>query len=406
MHVRTSARTPRCRVALLLVAAAVAALAVGAGTARAAPRATLSGPNQTYIVPYLAWNGQPRDCVVLLPRDYAGGTQKLPCVVTAHARGATPLQTSRLWQDLPTAQRFMVICAGSAGRVDPIASWSCPGQVADLMELPGLIAAAMPWLRIDMNRLYVAGVSMGGAEALSVAARFPDKVAAAASFDGVADLAAYYRVLPATVRTKQQRALRREVGGPPRSARFRYTLRSPLSFAATLATSGVPLGIWWSSKDLSVRFQATQQTGRLCKAIRARRPDAPLFETQTTFAHGFALRDDPQRLLSFLRPLGVWRTKPAKPPAEWAYSSWLPDVSVWGYRFLTGDGLRSFWHVTVTADQVIASCPEPLTVQVPWTERVRAVSVTIDGAVQQIWPRGGMLTLPLPAGETTAIIAR
>jgi pimeloyl-ACP methyl ester carboxylesterase len=395
----------RCAAPLLIIVAA-AVVTPAAGTAGAASRATLSAPNQTYIVPYLAWNGQPRDCVVLLPRDYAGGTQKLPCIVTAHARGATPLQTSRLWQDLPTAQRFMVVCAGSAGRVDPISSWSCPGQIADLMELPGLIAAAMPWLRIDMNRLYVAGVSMGGAEALSVAARYPDRVAAAASFDGVADLAAYYRALPATVRVKQQRALRREVGGPPRTARFRYALRSPLSFAATLATSGVPLGVWWSTRDLSVRYQATQQTGRLCKAIRALRPDAPLVEAQTTFAHGFALRDDPQRLLSFLRPLGVWRTRPAKAPAEWSYSSWLPDVSVWDHRFLTGEGLRSFWHVTVTADQVIASSSQPLTVQVPWTERVRAVSVTIDGAVQQIWPRGGLLTLPLPAGETTAIIAR
>jgi poly(3-hydroxybutyrate) depolymerase len=200
-------------------------------------RAVPLADTQTYIVPYLAWNGSVRECVVLLPADYRpSGTEKLPCLIQPHARGVTPRQTAKVWGDLPTTERFLVICADSAGRVDPASSWSYPGQIADLMDLPDVVVGSMPWVRIDTTRLYAAGVSMGGMEALSLLARYPDRLAGASCFDGVADLAAYYRSLPASARARHQALLRREVGGPPRTARFRYALRSPMSFAATLAT--------------------------------------------------------------------------------------------------------------------------------------------------------------------------
>jgi hypothetical protein len=271
------------------------------------------------------------------------------------------------------------------------------------MDLPDVVVESMPWVRIDTTRLYAAGVSMGGMEALSLLARYPDRLAGASCFDGVADLAAYYRSLPASARARHQALLRREVGGPPHTARFRYALRSPMSFAATLATCEVPISVWWSRRDGSVRFQETQQSGKLCRTIRAVRPEAALQEVATGYAHGFALRDDPRRLISFLRPGGRWLTKPVRAPNEWAYTSWLPDVSVWGYRFTTESDLGRMWNVTVRSDQVIVRAPAPLTVRIPWTDR-RVVTVSMGDELRQVWPQGGALSLTFPAGESTALI--
>jgi pimeloyl-ACP methyl ester carboxylesterase len=417
-------RLPRSPGLLLLLVAAASFAAVWAGAMSAAgtpaagaattpagapapsARAVPLTDTQTCIVPYLAWNGSVRECVVLLPSDYRpNGTEKLPCFIQPHARGVTPRQTAKVWGELPTTERFLVICAGSAGRADPASSWSYPGQIADLMDLPDVVTQSLPWVRIDAGRVYAVGVSMGGMEALSLLARFPDRLAGVICFDGVADLAAYYRSLPASTRVRHQTLLRREVGGPPRRARFRYALRSPLSFADTLATCEVPISIWWSHRDGSVRFQETQQTGKLCRVIRAIRPGAALHEVATGYAHGSALRDDPRRVLSFLRPAGRWLTKPLKAPAEWAYTSWLPDISVWGYRFITESDLGRMWHVTVTSDQVIVRAPAPLTVRIPWTDR-RVVTVAIDNVLRQVWPQGGALSLTFPAGESTALIYR
>jgi poly(3-hydroxybutyrate) depolymerase len=388
------------------VATTLAAPAGSVGPCASSSRAVSIAGAQAYIVPYLAWNGRQRESVVLLPLDYRpNGTEKLPCIINPHARGVTPRQTAKLWGDLPTKERFLVICAGSAGRADPSCSWSCPGQIADLMDLPGVIAQSMPWVRIDTTRLYAVGVSMGGMEALSLLARYPDRLAGVACFDGVADLAAYYRSLPPSTRSRHQALLRKEVGGSPRTTRFRYALRSPMAFAATLGACRVPFAVWWSHRDGSVRYQQTQQTGKLCRLVRALQPDALLQEVKTDYPHGFALRDDPRRALSFLRPCGRWLQKAARAPTEWAYSSWLPEVAVWGYRFSTASGLRRMWHVAVTSEEIVVQSPAPITVQIPWSDR-RVVTVAIDDDLLLVWPRGGMLALEFPAGESTALIFR
>src|SRR5256885_339850 len=64
-----------------------------------------------------------------------------------------------------------VISPAGAGRRLPFYSWGYPGQIDDLARMPSLARKALPWLRIDERRIYAIGDSMGGQEALLLAAR-------------------------------------------------------------------------------------------------------------------------------------------------------------------------------------------------------------------------------------------
>jgi len=378
---------------------------ISLSSAAPAIRASLVAEPQSFVVPYTAWNGAARESVLLLPADYdPSDTDRLPCLLVAHPRGSTAYDTAAIWRDLPTRLRFAVLCAGSAGRKVAVDSWAFSGQLQDLMALPDRVTAALPWVRLDRTRLYAAGVSMGGTEALCLLAMFPDRLAAAASFDGVADLAAYYHGVPRARRARYQALLRREVGGTPKQASFRYAVRSPLTFARTFATAGVPVGIWWSRTDKSVPRQQKVQSGKLCRAIRSVWPQAQLKEVKTSYGHGHVLQHDPMRLLKFLRPGGQWRTLRTAPPSRWQYAGWLPSVGVWGYRFSTQDGLTRLWRAKVSRHKIEISTPATLQVDLPYTDRGRPASVVLNGQSALVWPRRGALSLVFPPGSSTALI--
>jgi len=395
-------------VAVLLVTAALAAAAdARAATAvrweptRAIP---LTG-NQTYGVVYRAWNGHPRYAVVVLPRDYVPGSdQALPCIIQPHARHATPAYTATIWQDLPSTRGFMVICPDSAGRVSRANGWGVPGQIADIMDMPDVIEASIPWVRVDRERLYLVGVSMGGQEGLDALARYPDRIAAAAVYDGVSDLGKRYYELALVDRRQDQRDMRNEVGGTPAQVPLRYRMRSSSPFAATLARCRVPLSVTWSSKDELVIRQAKTQTGALCRKIRSIDPGATLTETVTNARHGVTLRTDPLAALEFLAPGGVWRSRPAARPDTWSYGSWLRTVSVWGHTFSAGGKVTKLWRATVGPGSVRLDCPVAMAVAIPWTGD-DAVPVSFNGEVQSVMPADGQLTLHFPAGGNLAEFA-
>lgn len=362
------------------------------------------GPNQAYIVPYLAWNGKERHVVVLLPADYVPGSDEvLPCIVNPHARNSTPYQSAKLWHDLPTTRRFMVICANSSGRRDPYQSWSAPGQIRDLGSLPDLVTGAMPWLRIDRERLYVLGGSMGGQETLSLLARYPDRFAAALSIDGLGNLTQRYYELAKVHALDLQADMRREVGGTPRQVPFRYRQRSPITFARTLATCRVPLSIWWSEDDVWVINQATTQTGWLCKAIRRIDPAAALTERMTSVDHGMAMLRDLPLAIDFFQPGGVWRTRP-QAPARWEYRGWA-STSVWHHRFTVVPAPVTFWRVEVTPGSVTAHSSRGMTVRMPYADdRPSPATVVVDGVARSVTPSGGTLEFTLHGGASTALI--
>ena len=44
----------------------------------------------------------------------------------------------------------------------PYHSWGYRGQIDDLARMPSIAHGALPWLRIDPQRVYAVGGSMGG----------------------------------------------------------------------------------------------------------------------------------------------------------------------------------------------------------------------------------------------------
>jgi pimeloyl-ACP methyl ester carboxylesterase len=134
--------------------------------------------------------------------------------------------------------------------------------------------------------VYAFGGSMGGQETLLLLARHPHLLAGAAAFDPVVDFALQYREFPKLKCAKACRALwngpigeslqqlaRSEIGGAPAKVPFAYELRSPITYARSIASSGVPLQLWWSPRDKIVIDQQ-RQAARFLELIRQLNPRA------------------------------------------------------------------------------------------------------------------------------------
>jgi poly(3-hydroxybutyrate) depolymerase len=395
---------------LVIVFAWVAVTEAGAAGV-AAPTTVHSalpvGPNQTYAVPYFAWNGRPRTAVVVLPRDYLPGvsTEALPCIVEARGRNYAPASHARHWSDLPTREGFIVICADSSGRRELYNSWGVAGQIDDLAELPSVVEQSIPWVRIDRRRLYVVGPSMGGTETLMALALHPEVFAAGISVDGVADLAARYREFLLVDRANDRKLMRREVGGTPSSQPFRYAARSPKTYVRTFAFSRTPFAIWWSAADKLVINQATTQTGRLYQRIKALVPDAPVVQRIGDVPHSGMLFGDPQAAVDYLKPGGVWRVLPEAAPAVWEFREWRPSSGAWGYRITAPASLTRFYRLRVDGKTLTVDSPVSLQVAVPYRDDLPTpAAVVLNGVTMSLVPQDGVLRLTFPAGHSTAVI--
>ncbi len=390
----------------LVVLGAVAAPQARAETASVRSetlKATAVGTNQVIAVPYRAWNNRARYATVVLPRDYAPGDNgALPCIVQPRGRQSTPLGPASIWGDLPSTERFMVICPDSSGRRDPRNSWAVAGQLQDIAEIIDVVESSLPWVHVDHQRLYVVGISMGGQEALCTIARYPDRFAAGMCVDGSANLAARYRELARVDRADVRPLMRREVGGAPSKVPWLYKRRSSTPFAATLASSGVPIAIWWSRDDAIGFNQVKTQTGYLYRRIKSLAPGAPVVQVVGTGRHGTMLSQHPEASLEFLRPNGVWRTL-APAPLTWDYGSWLPSADVWGHHFSTEAGRHQLWRVHIEPGSIEVSCPAPLTVRAPYDSALPVPAVVIvNGVVRHFTPVDGHISISFPAGKSTA----
>ena len=227
---------------------------------------------RTWEFSYRSHTGAIRLAYLLLPDWYGpGNNPPLPVVISPHGRGANGRSNAKFFGRLPAVGSFAVISPDGMGRKLKNFSYAARGQVDDLARMPKLAAAALPWLRLDRNRVFALGSSMGGQETLLLVARHPRLLAGAAAMDSVTNLARRHGQMP-TLRCPAsclarwgrpygqilQSTLEREVGGSPTEAPRAYAARSGLAQARAIAASRVPLQIWWSTEDRIVSDQKHQ----------------------------------------------------------------------------------------------------------------------------------------------------
>jgi pimeloyl-ACP methyl ester carboxylesterase len=302
---------------LLAVLAALSAMGVHAAAA-----STLKREVKILIVRYRAHDGKARHAYVALPAWYGPHRHpRIPLVISPHGRGVGARANARLWGGLPGRGPFAVISPDGVGRRLAGYSWGSFGQIADLSRMPEIARLTLPWLRIDPHRIYAIGGSMGGQETLLLLARHPKLLAGAAAFDSVADFARQYRRFRSIPCTKACRLTwngslgeqlqvfaREEVGGTPRTRSAAYAMRSPITYARSIAASCVPLQLWWSLSDRIVADQA-QQSGALFRAIRRLNPKAPLQGYVGYWSHSAEMQAR-RRLPVALAQFGLIRSHP------------------------------------------------------------------------------------------------
>ena len=284
---------------LLAVSAVVLAPAATARSSHAASAAAV----RTWTIHYTSHNGLDRLATLVLPAWYGpDDNPPLPLVISPHGRGGNGPGNAKYWGNMPAIGRFAVINPDGMGRKMKAFSYGYPGQIDDLAKMPEFAMQALPWLHIDRTRIYALGSSMGGQETLLLVARHPRLLAGAAAMDSVTNLSRRYDQLLDLACDKTcmkrwgqpvgrvlQSNLRREVGGTPEQDPAGYAARSGLSLAPAIASSGVPLQIWWSRDDKIVTDQQTQ-SGAMFARIRQLNHCAPVAEYVGRWAHSHEMR--------------------------------------------------------------------------------------------------------------------
>ena len=120
-----------------------------------------------------------------------------------------------------------------------------PPHVASYLLALNQAAQEVP---LDLTRVVAAGLSMGGQEAVLLAALTPAFVRAVAVQNAVLDLIDWYRHLLRQMAPHAQ-VLRDEVGGGPRDLIDAWAERSPLEHVSRLAQLGVPIQLRLNDVD-------------------------------------------------------------------------------------------------------------------------------------------------------------
>jgi len=269
------------------------------------------------VVHYRAHDGVRRRAYILLPSWYGPkNNPPIPLVISPHGRGVSARANTKVWRGLPALGPFAVISPDGEGRKLKRFSWGSAGQIEDLARMPVIAHLTVPWLHVDTHRVYALGGSMGGQETLLLLARHPRMLAGAAAFDAVTNFALQYRSflrIPCSrvchrtwngpIGRSLQSLARQEVGGSPVGRPLAYSLRSPMTYARTIAASCVPLQLWWSVKDRIVLNQR-YQSGVLYQRIVKLRPDAPVTAFVGAWRHSAEMHAE-SRLPVALTALGL-----------------------------------------------------------------------------------------------------
>jgi poly(3-hydroxybutyrate) depolymerase len=244
-----------------------------------------------WTIRYRAHDGRLRRAFVELPAWYGPRRHPaIPLVISPHGRGVPAEDELRRWGDLPALGRFAVVHPEGQGRRLTLFAWGDPGDISDLAKMPWFVERALPWLRVDRRRIYAFGASMGGQETLLLVARHAALLAGAAAFDAPTNMAARCGAFPLLPLGRVlQRLARVEIGGTPATDPHGYAIRSPLDWARQIAFSGVPLQIWWSTRD-GIVVDQRQQSGALYREAERLNRRAPVREFVGTWPHTMEMR--------------------------------------------------------------------------------------------------------------------
>jgi hypothetical protein len=283
-------------------------LFASAADARSVPQQP-SG-TRAVLIHYRAHDGALRPALLLLPAGYEG--QPIPLVISPHGRGCDEFDNAHFWGELPGLGDFAVINPGGEGRKLHWYSWGAPGQIADLARMPAIAEAN--GVDVERGRVYAIGGSMGGQETLLLVAHDPRLLAWAAAFDPATDMARRYRDFAQLKDGAQLQALaREEIGGTPSQVPEAYARRSPDHDARAIADSGVPLQLYWSSRDQVIRDQRLE-TGELALALLHDHPEEKVWDFNGDWSHTAEMRAT-ARLPRALARFGLlpWSDVPALP---------------------------------------------------------------------------------------------
>jgi pimeloyl-ACP methyl ester carboxylesterase len=265
------------------------------------------------LIHYRAHNGVERPAWLLLPAGYDG--QKIPLVISPHGRGVDAARNASLWGNLPGEGDFAVVNPAGQGRRLRYYSWGDPGQIEDLARMPSIVRKL--GVNVNRHRVYAFGGSMGGQETLLLVARYPRLLAGAAAFDPPTDMARRYHDFASLKDGRElQRLAREEIGGTPKADPRAYEVRSPDHYVEQIALSGVPLQIYWSSRDRIITDQR-EEAGALADEIREVNPRARLWDFEGEWAHTAEMRPGrrlPRALARF--HLLPWSKVPPLPRRE------------------------------------------------------------------------------------------
>jgi pimeloyl-ACP methyl ester carboxylesterase len=296
-----------------LVAPLVAAFSIAAVVGLLPPSSSATRANgaavaratavQVRKIQYTANDGRSHAAYVALPAWYGPGMNPpIPLVISPHGRGNPARRNLASWGDLPAVGTFAVVSPEGQGRRLTRYSWGYTGQIRDLSRMPYYVTRALRWLRIDRDRIYAVGGSMGGQESLLLAARQPRLLAGVAAFDSVTDLPLQYRNfmrvqcdgrctqgLHRPVGRALQRLARTEIGGSPRRVPRAYAIRSPLWHAREIASASVALELWWSKNDEIVVDQE-RQSGALLRRLAQLNPNVEVEAFVGSWRHTGAMK--------------------------------------------------------------------------------------------------------------------
>jgi poly(hydroxyalkanoate) depolymerase family esterase len=186
--------------------------------------AELAGPGQWLAGTYASSAGS-RDYKLYIPSGYHG--QALPLVVMLHGCTQSPedFAVGTAMNAVAEAEGFLVVYPAQVPAANASKCWNwfhAAHQQRDGGE-PALIAGitrqVITQYHLDSNRVYVAGLSAGGAMAAILGATYPDLFAAVGVHSGLAPGCA--KDLPSGLQAMRQ-------GGPTRAARAGHLHFPPL----------------------------------------------------------------------------------------------------------------------------------------------------------------------------------